>query len=89
MRLSSEQTARELDKYTRKLVRGMPNWIKRYFKEGLVIFELEDDGNLCLGFAVLDDGLEIPENKKALIADKVCEYMESHPCPVIKVLEVQ
>lgn len=80
----SEKSQRALDKYTRKLVRSQPRWLRELFNTGRVFFTLEDDNSL--GIACEN---EIPEHQKESIARFISKYMEQHPSVVFKTLEVQ
>lgn len=74
----SEKTIRQLDKYTRKLIKSLPNWLKNLFNNERIIFTIDDDGMLVLQVdATLD-----PQSKDN--AGKIIgEYLEKTPCAII------
>ena len=80
----SEATQRELDKYTRKLVRSMPAWIKKLFQEGKLFFEMTEEGLIALACK-----REVPTGKRTKAAAHVYNYMDHNPCEAFQVLEIQ
>lgn len=79
----SEKAARRINKYTINLVRKLPSWLQKLFKEERVMFVLEDDGSLALS---IDDSLE--ESKKKDAQSLISRYIEKHPSEVIQVTKV-
>lgn len=81
----SEKTQRELDKYTRKMIRTLPNWVKNKFNlEQLSFFIDEETGTL---------GLQISEKIDPQLKERIYEiigtYMSNNECPALQALEVQ
>ena len=70
----SEKAARELNKYTTKLVKRQPVWLRTLFVEEKIVFSLDDDGTLTLAVH--------PELNKGT-AEHACrliaKYMAAHP----------
>lgn len=78
----SEKTQRALDKYTRVLVRRQPGWLRKLFETGEVWFGL-DGGFLQMYCKDLDP--VVKDRASRLVSN----YLEKHPTPSIRVLEVQ
>ena len=80
----SEKTAREFNKYTIKLVKRQPMWLKKLFNEEKIAFSLDDDGTLTLAVH--------PELNKGT-AEHACrliaKYMAAHPNPMLSETKVQ
>lgn len=70
----SERTQRAFDKYTRKLVRRQPTWLKLLFDEGKIFFTMEDTGILQLG---VHTSVDKPTAQKA--GGLIAKYMDKHP----------
>lgn len=80
----SEKTQRQLDIYTRKLVKSMPNWIRELFKQDKLFFQMTEEGLLALAAKP-----EVPKGKRLKAAEKVYNYMDHNPCDAFTVLEIQ
>lgn len=81
----SEKTQRQLDRYTRKLVRSQPRWIRKLFDSEKVFFVVDKtDGSL--GIMCTE---KLPEKVKDRLSLSISRYMDEHPCVAIKKVEVQ
>ena len=80
----SEKTARAIDKYTRRLVRRQPQWIRTLFETERIVFVVDDDGLLSLS---VDESL--PLDKKNLAALMIGRYIEKYPCDTIQITRIQ
>lgn len=77
--LYSEKTQKELDKYTKRLVRCQPVWLRKLFKEELVYFVIDDiDGGLALAI-----NKNIDQKTADLTTKLVSKFMGNNPSPVI------
>lgn len=81
----SELTQRSLDKYTRKMVRTLPNWVKIKFHNKQISFFIDDESG-TLGVQ-LDNSLD-PQLKEK-IYELIGNYMSINECPALQALEVQ
>jgi len=79
----SQKTARELDKYTRKIVRRLPDWARGFFRDGTVVFSITEKAELELEFSEL-----VPKDKMNSICMLVGRLMDKIPCEAIKVQEI-
>jgi hypothetical protein len=79
----SQKTARELDKYTRKIVRRLPDWARGFFRDGTVVFSITEKAELELEFSEL-----VPKDKMNSICMLVGRLMDKIPCEAIKVSEI-
>jgi len=80
----SEKTAREIEKYIRKLVKCMPKWLQHKFHTEQIVFIIEDDGSLSVQCTE-----NVSKQLREKAGDKIYAYMAKNTCPAIKVLEVQ
>lgn len=80
----SEKTQRELDRYTRNLVKRMPGWLKKFFDEGSVFFAISDEGLLELAATEL-----VSPEQHSKAAELIGKYMDKHPSPILGMMEVQ
>lgn len=80
----SESKQREIDKYTRNLVRRQPAWLRTLFDEEKFFFVMEDDGTMCIAY---ENGLraDIIHNASKLII----RYLNKYPNPIFKTLILQ
>lgn len=81
--MMSEKTARELDRYTRNLVKRLPGWARKYFQDGLVTFAITNEATIELEFSEL-----VPKGKMNTVCDLVGKLMEKLPSPAIMSKEV-
>lgn len=80
----SEQTARELSRYVRKLVKRQPNWLRNLFDTDEICFVVEDNGLIQVA---CKESLEKGTASHALRL--IVKYMEKYPSPVLGVLNIQ
>ncbi len=79
----SQKTARELDKYTRKIVRRLPDWARGFFRDGTAVFSITEKAEIELEFSEL-----VPKDKMNSICMLVGRLMDKIPCEAIKVQEI-
>lgn len=80
----SEKAQRELDRYTRKLVRCQPPWLRKLFNEEKILFTLTDTGELEVR-ATNDVDKQTAEHAAVLLE----KYIKRHPCNGLALLTVQ
>lgn len=80
----SEKTQRELDKYTRKLVRAMPRWIRKLFNTNKLLFQVDKNGALELCCVE-----SIKQEHRDKVGHAVYKYMDENPCKAFGVLSVE
>ena len=80
----SEKTQRELDRYTRGLVRRQPLWLRKLFDSDKIFFSINDAGNLELCAVE-----EVSPEKLDHAARLVGKYMDKHPTPTLAKIVVQ
>ena len=69
----------EISEYFESLVLRLPLWIRRLFDTELLVFALDDNGNL----EVMVDK-SIPKKRLGKINRKISEYLDSHDAPFLK-----
>jgi hypothetical protein len=79
----SEDSVKELNKYTKRLVRRQPLWLRQLFDNESVVFTLEESGELSMH---VDSSLE--DATKEHIQKLVSKYMEKHPTPCLAMQEL-
>jgi hypothetical protein len=79
----SQKTVRELDKYTRKIVRRLPDWARQFFRDGAVAFAITPKAEIELEFSDV-----VPKDKMNSICMLVGRLMDKIPCEAIKVQEI-
>lgn len=79
----SEKTQREFDKYTRKLVKRQPRWLRTLFDAGKIFFSIDNDGTLMLA------GKDVNQQTIDTASTIVGKYLDKNPSPIIGALQIQ
>jgi hypothetical protein len=74
----SQKTVNELDRYTRKVVRRLPDWARGFFRDGAVAFVITKEATIELEFSEL-----VPRDKVNSICELVGRAMDKIPSPAV------